>query len=212
MAGNAVNSTYQPGWVITDDGGRYEATLDAGANGGGVIWTDPAPGPIINDGQWHQMALVIDTNTFEAEYFVDGQVVLAKPVVSLGYVILGSLDDNNQPVTLGSDPTGNYNVTGEYDMDDFGIWTRPLSEDEIQAIYQLGLNGQGINNANFPLTSPVSLSISQSAGNIQVIWSGGILQSAPAVNGPWTAVTGATVSPYQFTPQSGVNQFFRVKL
>ena len=211
MVGNAVNSTYQPGWVITDDAGRYDATLDAAANGGGVIWTDPAPGPIINDGQWHQMALVIDTNTFEAEYFVDGQVVLGKPVVSLGFVILGSLDDNSQPVTLGSDPTGGYNVSGEYDIDDFGLWTRPLSEEEIQAIYQLGLAGQPIGNANFPLVSPVSLSISQSGGNIQISWSGGSLQSAPTVNGPWAPVSGATVSPYQFAPQTGANQFFRVK-
>jgi hypothetical protein len=58
-------------------------------------------------------------------------------------------------------------------------------------------------------TGPLpALVISQAGGQIQVTWSGGTLQSATSVTGPWSPVTGAASSPYSFTP-SGTQQFFR---
>lgn len=54
-----------------------------------------------------------------------------------------------------------------------------------------------------------TMTISKSAGQIQVSWTGGSLESAPAVSGPWTAVAGAT-SPYT-TPPTGDALFYRAR-
>lgn len=57
-------------------------------------------------------------------------------------------------------------------------------------------------------TAPVTLSISKAAGSqLQVQWTGGLLEQASSVNGSWT--TNASSSPYTFTP-TGSRQFFRV--
>lgn len=57
-------------------------------------------------------------------------------------------------------------------------------------------------------TVPVTLSITKSVGGqLQVQWTGGILEQASSVNGPWT--TNISTSPYTFSP-TGLGQFFRV--
>ena len=56
---------------------------------------------------------------------------------------------------------------------------------------------------------PPALSLSSSGGQIQVEFSGGTLESATSVAGPWAAVAGAN-SPQQVTP-SGPQMFFRVR-
>lgn len=68
----------------------------------------------------------------------------------------------------------------------------------------------------FGFTTPVPppaasavMDIESADGQVRVMWSAGTLESAPAVNGPWTAVPGAT-SPYT-TPPSAAAQFYRAK-
>ena len=67
----------------------------------------------------------------------------------------------------------------------------------------------------FGFTTPVEsaeppmLSLSGAGGQIQIEFSGGTLESATSVAGPWAAVAGAT-SPQQVTP-SGPQMFFRVR-
>jgi len=55
IIGNSINSTYNPGWVLTEDGGRFEWT----AVSGGSVIADPVSGasPLINDGAWHHLAV-----------------------------------------------------------------------------------------------------------------------------------------------------------
>jgi hypothetical protein len=55
--------------------------------------------------------------------------------------------------------------------------------------------------------APVTLEAHRVAGGLQLTWSAGTLQEAPAITGPWTPV-GAT-SPYT-SPTSGPQKFFRV--
>ena len=50
--------------------------------------------------------------------------------------------DSGLDWNLGQDGTGNYPATLTGVMDELGIWGRPLRQNEIQAVYQLGLNGQ----------------------------------------------------------------------
>ncbi|MCF7765304.1 MAG: LamG domain-containing protein [Verrucomicrobia bacterium] len=59
------------------------------------------------------------------------------------------------------------------------------------------------------VSEPPTLTLSGTAGQIQIQWTGGTLESASSIAGPWAAVAGAT-SPQQVTP-SGPQKFFRVR-
>jgi len=207
MVGNAVNSTYQPGWVLSDDQGRQEATFTANP---GQIIIDPSPSsPIINDGQWHHTAMVVNREQAQVELYVDGIEIYSRTTVSLGDTLLGDLTDPTiNTLTLGSDPTGTYGVAGEYDIDDFALWGRALSPAEVQAIYTLGQADEPIENGYLPET----LVVQPIAHGFQLNWASGTLQSASTLLGPWAAVPGATAPSYQIVPTPGTNQFFRVQL
>jgi hypothetical protein len=209
MAGNAVNSTYNAGWVMTaDEGPDYsQARLETTLSGGGFIGIDPGPGPVINDGQWHHCAMVINRDAAYVALFVDGAEVYAQPLEYEGNSLLGDLTTGNA-LTIGSDPTGTYGVPGQYDIDDFALWSRPLAPAEVQAIYTLGQAGEPIENGYLPETVGVQLI----AHGFQLNWASGTLQSAPTVLGPWTAVEGAAAPSYQVVPTPGTNQFYRVQL
>jgi hypothetical protein len=67
----------------------------------------------------------------------------------------------------------------------------------------------------FGFTTPVpgqppALTITKSGSQVQINWTGGTLESAPAVNGPWTAVPGTPTSPYTTTPSASA-QFYRAR-
>ena len=73
IIGNAVNSTSNPGWVLTEDVGKFEWTA-VGSDTGSVT-ADPAGGPLINDGNWHHLAVVFDRSASNALSYVDGQSI-----------------------------------------------------------------------------------------------------------------------------------------
>ncbi|MBI4661725.1 MAG: immunoglobulin domain-containing protein [Verrucomicrobia bacterium] len=63
----------------------------------------------------------------------------------------------------------------------------------------------------FSGSSPASrLSISRVGNQIEIGWTGGTLESAGSVTGPWTAVTGATAPAFRTTPGSA-SAFYRVR-
>jgi hypothetical protein len=58
--------------------------------------------------------------------------------------------------------------------------------------------------------TPVTLTISRSANNVTVTWTGrGLLQESTTLSAPWTDLPGA-ISPY-VTPIAGPRKFFRIK-
>ena len=54
-----------------------------------------------------------------------------------------------------------------------------------------------------------SLTIARSGTTVVVTWTSGVLEGAPAVNGPWTAVAGAS-SPYSTAPADAA-MFYRAR-
>jgi hypothetical protein len=200
IVGNAVNSTYNLGWVITDDGdNQLEWTL-VGLDYGSVI-ADPVGGPLINDGAWHQIVVVFNRSTELASSFVDGVKVNIR---SIGEV--GSLIDTGELLTIGNDPTGAYGVSGWFNLDDLGIWGRALNDYEALSIYAAGQA-----NESFDVVGPVQLSVNHVGTNIDLSWQTGTLQESTNLSGPFTPVPGAT-SPFYQTNASGSSMFFRVKL
>jgi hypothetical protein len=87
-----------------------------------------------------------------------------------------------------------------------GIWRRALSSAEVAGIYAAGNNGN-----SFDTFGPVQLTTHlTSTGQLQISWQQGTLESAPALTGPWTPVSGATAPVYVVTP-SGSQKFYRVQ-
>lgn len=79
------------------------------------------------------------------------------------------------------------------------------------------LSKSGYNNTlprAFGYSEPVggqapSLTIARSGAEVEVAWTAGVLEAAPAVNGPWSAVEGAT-SPHKTAPAEGA-RFYRAR-
>jgi len=199
MIGNSINSTYQLGWVFTDDTGKIECSLVSTANSGTYV-KDPLPGsPVTDNGQWHNVVGIVDREQQVASVYVDGTLAGSWSIVGLG-----SLDYGND-ITLGQDPTFSYGVNGAYTIDDVGIWNRALTSYEAVSIY-----GAGQNNQSFDVYGPVKAYVNHVGTNIGVSWQAGTLLQSTNVAGPYKAVTGATPPFYQATP-TGSSMFFRIQ-
>ena len=199
IIGNSINSTYQPGWVLTDDTGKLDWTLTT-VSGSGQVIADPVPGsPTINNGVWHHTLVSFDRTSATANTYIDGALVDTRSIAAIGSLDLGT------GVFIGQDPTGAYGVDGTYAVDDVGIWRRALNGYEALSVYNAGQNS----NESFDVPGPVKLSIYLVGNNIDVAWQAGTLYQAPSVNGPWSPVSGAT-APFYRTTTTGGPKFFRV--
>ncbi|HEY5909802.1 MAG TPA: LamG-like jellyroll fold domain-containing protein, partial [Verrucomicrobiae bacterium] len=98
IIGNAHRSTYNNGWVLTEDGGQFEWTAVDGAS----IIADPVGGPLINDGTWHQLAVVFDRTNGVAASYVDGLLVDTRSLAGLGTLYTGL------NLFIGQDDSGAY--------------------------------------------------------------------------------------------------------
>jgi hypothetical protein len=202
IIGNSVSSTYQDGWVVTEDNNQLEWTA-VGTDVGSVS-ADPAGGPLLNDGNWHHCAVVFDRGASNAVSYVDGQSIDTRSIASLG-----NLDTGNT-LTIGQDPTDTYSVSGTFNLDDLGLWSRALSSYEVLSIY----NAAQLSAESFDVYGPVSLSITSTAGQIALAWQAGTLEYADELSGAqtvWTPVTGAAPPVYTVAP-TAAHLFYRIEL
>ena len=201
MIGNAVNSTYQPGWVFSEDKDKIEWTLTSYTGGGANFVADPVAGsPVITDNVWHSIVATFDRVLNTAVTYVDGVPVDSRSIAGLGNL------DNGQNIVLGNDPTGGYiwdPVT--YQIDDVGIWRRALTPGQATGIYAAGQAGR-----SFDVVGPGSLTQKKSGGNLELIWQQGTLQSSTNLIGGWVNVPGA-VAPYTVVAPTNPAVFYRVK-
>lgn len=103
----------------------------------------------INDGNWHHLAVVLPLKNGSLEsikLYVDGEIIEDKHIVSPKTKIRTS--QANWMSIATQVPTYKTNLAKEMDMknyegllDDFCIWTRALSEQDIKHLYLEGLNG-----------------------------------------------------------------------
>jgi hypothetical protein len=192
-------STGNPGWVLADSawddgGGHLEVTISGDDF---VVSTN-----VINDGNWHHVAMTADLVNGNAVFYIDGVEVKAATVPT-GSVYIGFA------TVVGSDGTGTYpgfRNAGQYYIDDLGIWRRLLTQSDVTAIYTAGLAAQSFAG---PAPLDVPLSSKVSAGSLLLSWPQGTLESAPTVAGPWTAVSNAS-PPSCSIPAPLTNTFYRV--
>jgi hypothetical protein len=203
IIGNAVNATWQLGWVFTDSAtaGQIEWSLVSTANTGTYL-RDPVPNcPTINNDTWHNVLGVVDRVANEATVYVDGALAASWPIAGLGTLATG------QTLTIGQDPLGGYG-TATFDLDDLGIWRRTISSYEAAGLYAAGQQGR-----SFDTYGPVRLTLQKSGADLELSWQAGTLQQNSDLNNPagWTNVPGASAPYFKVTPGAG-NVFYRVKL
>jgi hypothetical protein len=199
IIGNAVNSTWQLGWVYTDEGGKLEWSLVSTANTSTYL-RDPVGPLVIGDGLWHNVVGVVDREKQMAFAYVDGVLDGSWSIAGLGTLA------TTYSITIGQDPTGAYG-TETFDIDDIGIWSKALSAYEAASIYGAAQNGESFN-----VYGPVKLYATQVGTNLDLAWQAGTLMQSTNAAGPYTAVTPTVTGPYYRTPTTGPAMFYRVRL
>ncbi len=163
---------------------------DSGANYYDVL---SSSGP---DGHWHHLVGECSSTAGTLLLYVDG--VLS---ASGSFTVNGLLLSNNVPVSIGSkqqDPP-NYDAQIVGSLADVAVYNYALSAARVQAHYSSGTNAMA------------ALDIQTSTNQLILNWpSGGVLQSAAQLPGPFSDVTNAT-PPYAVTP-TGQQMFYRLRV
>jgi hypothetical protein len=177
---------------------------------------------------WHNIAFSADGA--QLRLYVDGALVATKDYTGLinkptyNWISVGArvaTDTNTTPPSLVLDDPNNSDLTGATSpnvlmgsLDDLGLWARALTDAEVTAIYQAGLNGKSLTSVQEspPAQAPTLTAVKQ-GNNIIISWTptGGTLQSAPALvpgGSTWTPV--GTANPAT-VPIGAANSFFRVQ-
>lgn len=96
--------------------------------------------PPVSVGEWHHVAVVADSSTYQVQFWRDGQLS--------GEFFYGG---NFYPAPVPQLDIGGTSSYGdpavgywEGKIDDLALWTRALSNEEIASIYNAGLNGQSM--------------------------------------------------------------------
>ena len=171
-------------------------------------------------GEWHHVALTADGA--QLRLFLNGQ-----QVASTDY--LGNINDPAVDyLTFGArlaidQSTGEPNIDFSQPdvllgrLDDFAIWNRSLTGDEITQIFMAGEQAQAADTVTVDCPpdvggGDVALVVERSGNNVTISWEGsGTLQSAPTVDGPWSDVTGVTGNSHTVDASSGT-AFYRLLL
>ena len=133
-----VISQYRPDWL------NYAAVGAARYDIGNYAWAD---------GNWHHVAATFDRDANLVTAYVDGTATTNAPLGTTG---LESLTPTDIITTLvGS--SGNGADSGFGAVDDLGMWERPLSGQEILAIFVQGLHNQPLTTASTSAIKPFIL-------------------------------------------------------
>lgn len=131
-----------PGWAITAIKGKTLSLSVAGTN----INIDF---PALTDGNWHHVALVVNRRTHTVTLYGDG-----KKVGTPMKLPEGKIGTDGETLVGGSGggafaAPGSNNHTAH--IDDYGIWTRPLTDKEVSAMWNEGQGARVPEPSAFPL-------------------------------------------------------------
>jgi len=201
--GNATNSANNPGYVFCPSyppipRGSWQWSLK-GTDVGGIAFEGPEEWSIYDLTSWHHLVFTFDRNGLGITY-LDGRQVDSQSVATIGNL------DSGYPTVIGQGPGGRYPEVGAVDIDDIGVWRRALSALEAAEIY-VAANVNGVSFVRG--ISDVTLTIEPKGTRLKLTWPTGTLESADAVTGPYTEVSGAT-SGVLVTPDAA-KKFYRVR-
>ncbi|HEX5222758.1 MAG TPA: LamG-like jellyroll fold domain-containing protein, partial [Verrucomicrobiae bacterium] len=200
--GTEVGAANNDGWFIgpSYQAGGWQWNLNDGTGNFGT----EGPANSINDGNWHSFMVTVDRTSAVVNSYLDGLLVASTSISGLGSVDVGGT------VTIAQDPSKTYPEAAVFTLDDIGIWRRALTPAEVATIESAGRAGNSFDTVAPP---SVTLTISQTGGNIIVGYPSGTLQQSDSVGAGaiWTTVTGASAPSYTTSPTNAA-KFYRVLL
>ncbi len=175
---------------------------------------DIGPAKSWADGKWHHVAVTFYRDVNTVFVFLDGTLTAQAPVSTTGQESL--TDPNIETTLVGGSGNGAYSSSAN--IDDLGMWVRPLNPAEVTDIYQAGLAGRNLNQAGL---IPPTLNAALSGTNLVLTFPNSAnnytLQSTTNLNSAsWSTVNPASTTVGSNTvvtvPVPKGNLFFRLKL
>lgn len=118
-----------PGWAITMIGGKNFSVSVGGKN----IDVDFSK---LTDGEWHHVALVVDRKTNKISFYGDGKKLRSEDVPA------GTIGNGESETLIGGSGRGAFSAPNAAKkvalVDDYGIWTRPLTDKEVASMWREG--------------------------------------------------------------------------
>lgn len=226
------DSSSNPGWgIFTQTPGNYRINV-TGPNQGNDKYSETDTPTTLKNGQWHHIAVSIQRAPFGSSAFVygylDGVLVSKHPMNTAGTIDTEQLPltdhqtaapvptsiQSSFQVNIGQDGTGIYtdNHNGHLVgglLDDFGIWRRAITANEVAGIYQAGSAGKDLSEA----ITPGILKIQVVGTSVHVTWlANAVLQLQQTTSlhpAAWTNVPG-TLGAGTATLSLGKAAFFRL--
>jgi hypothetical protein len=204
----AANGDYEPVGIVVRNEEAAERAFAAADNDLRYHFNLPSSLKLTDQVAITFDALNLDTSVESPRYGIEVYFnsVLVQPEIVVTTNQLGT-DFTTPAFTLASVNarlgSGSDNIVSlkgiNYSADGGGNW---MGIDYLR-IHAAGDSGQ----------PPVFVSSTVSGGRITLTWTGaGILESAPAVNGPWTAVTPTPASPFSENIAAGsIGRFYRLR-
>ena len=149
-------------FISSDDNGELYLSTDESTENKKLIASEPnwnnrrdwissynryKVGPKVDNNEWHQIA-ISRTKGGNVSLYFDGQKVgtgSAKNLVDLS--------NNDFKLVLNQDGTGGYYAHSVASYDDLGIWTRALTDQDIEKLYTNGQIGNALNSEAVGLSS-----------------------------------------------------------
>ncbi|HTV39467.1 MAG TPA: LamG-like jellyroll fold domain-containing protein [Candidatus Sulfotelmatobacter sp.] len=183
------------GCLVFNAGNGNQAAGGTGQSAGDLMTAG-----VYNDGNWHQVVAVNQTNFISI--YVDG--VLDTSGTPNAITTTSVIPGNTSDVMIGSDPTYTNNPAGvgrsfAGQICEVAFFTNALTSAQVQGIYM---------SASTPLPEMLTLK-NASNGQMQLNWSYGTLQVATNVCGPYLDVANIS-SPYTVTT-TNEQQFYRLR-
>ncbi len=226
------NSSSDPGWgIFSQSGGNYRINV-TGPNEGSDKYSETDTPKTLKDGKWHHVAVSIQHAPYGEGAFIygylDGALVskhtmgVAGTVDTDGLTLtdgqtsapVPTLIQSTFAVNIGQDGTGVYtdNHSGHMValLDDFGIWRRAITANEVSAIHTGGQAGKNLSQ----ITTEGVLVFSTIGGNLNLSWAAGSgykLQETSNLNpADWTDVANTSGTNSLSIPIGSTQAFFRL--
>jgi hypothetical protein len=99
----------------------------------------------VNDGEWHHISGIVDREQNEARIYIDGQlqeIELPLDQATADVKAIGDITNSNNLAFGSDDQQVRELVEGSYD--ELRIWSRPLTDGEIQQAAKGGMPGAAV--------------------------------------------------------------------
>tara|TARA_R110002096_G_scaffold203718_17_gene389107 strand:+ start:325 stop:2037 length:1713 start_codon:yes stop_codon:yes gene_type:complete len=127
VLGNGGVQKTDPGWLISLHRDVLQVRLCNGSNRAqiGGRW------PVLRDGNWHQVVMVVDPGESTLSAFVDGE-----QVGNLNYKALGSHFPATHRLRIGTNGNAGDLAGLGGNVDELAIWRRALSDEEVRLLFE----------------------------------------------------------------------------